>query len=46
MLGRPTGWSNIHFVDSSVLPSIPATTLALTIMANACRIGDTVPLET
>jgi len=45
LLGRPKDWTNVHFVDASILPSIPATTLALTIMANASRIGDTVNLE-
>lgn len=44
-LGRPFGWRNIHVVDSSVLPSIPATTLGFTVMANAHRIGAWAPLE-
>ena len=38
-LGRPVGFTRIHAVDSSVLPSIPATTITLTVMANAHRIG-------
>ena len=38
-LGRPRGWSRIHAVDSSVLPSIPATTATFAVMANAHRIG-------
>jgi choline dehydrogenase-like flavoprotein len=29
-------------VDSSVLPSIPATTITFTVMANAHRIGQAV----
>jgi hypothetical protein len=38
-LGRPFGWKRIHAVDASVLPSIPATTITLSVMANAHRIG-------
>ena len=38
-LGRPHGWSRVHAVDASVLPSIPATTATFAIMANAHRIG-------
>jgi hypothetical protein len=45
MLGRPFGWSRIFIVDSSVLPSIPGTTLAFTTMANADRIAATAPLQ-
>jgi choline dehydrogenase-like flavoprotein len=37
-LGRPPAWRRIHVVDSSVFPSIPATTIALPAMANATRI--------
>jgi len=44
LLGRPAGWSRIHFVDGSVLPSIPATTICFTIMANADRIGTETPI--
>jgi choline dehydrogenase-like flavoprotein len=29
----------VHVVDSSVLPSLPATTLTYTVMANADRIA-------
>jgi choline dehydrogenase-like flavoprotein len=43
-LGRPFGWSRIFVVDSSVLPSIPGTTLAFAVMANAYRIASTAPL--
>lgn len=39
LLGRPCGLRRVHVVDSSVLPSIPATTITLTVMANAHRIG-------
>jgi len=38
VLGRPRGFERTHVVDASVLPSIPATTLALVTMANATRI--------
>jgi choline dehydrogenase-like flavoprotein len=38
-LGRPGGWERIHVVDSSVFPSIPATTITMSAMANAHRIG-------
>ena len=38
-LGRPTGFKRVHLVDASVLPSIPSTTITLTVMANAHRIG-------
>jgi len=38
-LGRPVGLQRVHVVDSSVLPSIPATTITYTVMANAHRIG-------
>jgi len=36
--GRPYGFERVHIVDSSIFPSIPATTITLTIMANAHRI--------
>ena len=39
LLGRLEGWDNIHLVDGSVLPSVPATTFTLTVMANAHRIA-------
>jgi choline dehydrogenase-like flavoprotein len=38
-LGRLHGWSRIHAVDASVLPSVPATTITFSVMANAHRIG-------
>ena len=39
ILGRPHGWSRVHVVDASVLPSVPATTITFSVMANAHRIG-------
>ena len=39
VFGRVQGWKRIHVVDASVFPSIPATTITLTAMANAHRIG-------
>jgi hypothetical protein len=39
VLGRPTGWERVHAVDATVLPSIAATTITLTVMANAHRIA-------
>ncbi|MGH7950745.1 MAG: hypothetical protein ACREFE_02325 [Limisphaerales bacterium] len=38
-LGHPFGWSRVHVVDASVLPSVPATTITFSVMANAHRIG-------
>jgi choline dehydrogenase-like flavoprotein len=40
-LGRPTGFKRLHLIDGSTFPSIPATTITFTIMANAYRIGAT-----
>ncbi|MCE9590112.1 MAG: hypothetical protein K8S99_06275 [Planctomycetes bacterium] len=39
VLGRPKGFGRVHVVDASVLPSIAATTITLTVMANAHRIA-------
>ena len=39
VLGRPHGFTRVHVVDSSVFPSLPATTITLSVMANAHRIG-------
>lgn len=39
LLGRVTGTSRTHLVDASIFPSIPATTITLTAMANSHRIG-------
>lgn len=38
-LGRPTGFPHVHVVDASVFPSLAATTITLTAMANAHRIA-------
>lgn len=38
-LGRLSAWPNIHLVDASVFPTVPATTFTLTVMANAHRIA-------
>ncbi|MGI5175833.1 GMC oxidoreductase [Dactylosporangium sp. CA-152071] len=38
-LGRPAGFERVHLVDSSVFPTITASTITLTVMANAYRIG-------
>ena len=38
-MGRPWGMRHVHVIDSSVLPSIPATTITYTVMANAHRIA-------
>jgi choline dehydrogenase-like flavoprotein len=42
VLGQPTGLERVHLVDASVFPSIPATTITLTVMANAHRIASEV----
>ena len=39
LLGRPAGFERVSAVDATVLPSIPATTITLTVMANAHRIA-------
>jgi hypothetical protein len=38
-LGRPFGWQRVHVVDGACLPSIPATTITFSLMANAHRIA-------
>lgn len=38
-LGRPFGWERTHVVDTSILPSIPASGIGLIVMANAHRIA-------
>jgi len=43
IFGRPDGLSRVHLVDASVLPAIPATTITLSVMANAHRIGSLAP---
>jgi choline dehydrogenase-like flavoprotein len=39
LLGRPYGCERVHIVDASVFPSITASTITLTAMANAHRIA-------
>ena len=39
VLGRAHGWRRIHAVDATILPTIPATTITFSVMANAHRIG-------
>lgn len=39
LLGRPSGWSRVHVVDASVLPTVPATTITFSVMANSHRIA-------
>jgi hypothetical protein len=46
VLGRVHPWRDVHLVDASVFPSVPATTFTLSIMANAHRIARTVMEET
>jgi choline dehydrogenase-like flavoprotein len=38
-LGRPPAFERVHLVDASVFPSLPATTITLSVMANAHRIA-------
>ena len=45
ILGRPHGLRRVHAIDSTVLPSIPATTTTYTVMANAYRIGNRSAME-
>ena len=37
--GRPHGLRRVHAVDATIFPSVPATTITLTVMANAARIA-------
>jgi choline dehydrogenase-like flavoprotein len=39
VLGTPYGCRRVHVVDSSIFPSIPASTITLTAIANAHRIA-------
>ncbi len=43
LLGRPPAWKRVHAVDATIFPSIPATTITLSVMANAHRIGVEAP---
>jgi choline dehydrogenase-like flavoprotein len=45
VLGRPRGFDRVHVVDASVFPSVAATTVTLTVMANAHRIASVVGRE-
>ncbi len=38
LLGRPAGLSRVHILDASTFPSIPATTITYTAMANSDRV--------
>jgi ferredoxin len=38
-LGSPSGFDDIHIIDSSVLPHIPAGPITFTVMANSARIA-------
>jgi len=40
--GRPNGFQRVHAVDSTVFPGVPATTITLSVMANAHRIGSSI----
>ncbi|MEZ5922143.1 MAG: GMC oxidoreductase [Parvularculaceae bacterium] len=44
IFGRISGTHHTHIIDASVFPSIPATTITFTVMANAHRIGADAPL--
>ena len=44
-LGRPGGLRRLHIIDSATFPSVPGTTIALILMANANRIGCEAPIE-
>ncbi len=39
VLGRVPTWDRVHIVDASIFPSVPATTVTLSVMANAHRIA-------
>jgi hypothetical protein len=39
VLGRIPRWERVHVVDASIFPSVPATTVTLSVMANAHRIA-------
>ena len=40
IFGRPYKFNNVHIVDSSIFPSIPAGPITLTVMANSLKIAD------
>jgi hypothetical protein len=39
VLGRIPSWERVHLIDSTVFPTVPATTITLSAMANAHRIA-------
>jgi len=39
ILGRPSGLHRTHLIDASVFPTIPASTITFSVMANAHRIA-------
>ncbi len=39
IFGLLHGFSRLHLVDASVFPTLPASTITLSVMANAHRIG-------
>jgi choline dehydrogenase-like flavoprotein len=43
-LGRLPAWDKIHLIDASVFPSVPASTITLTAMANAHRIASQIDI--
>ena len=45
IFGRLQGHQRVHLIDSSIFPSVPGTTTALTIMANSHRIAAGASLE-
>jgi choline dehydrogenase-like flavoprotein len=40
LMGRPSGFRRVHVIDAACFPSIPATNVTLSVMANAYRIAD------
>lgn len=45
IFGKPIGFERVHVIDSSIFPTIPATTIGLLAMANARRIIKSIYLE-
>jgi len=39
LFGRPSGFRHVHVVDATIFPSVPASTITFTAMANAQRIA-------
>src|ERR1700733_3205839 len=42
VLGRVNGWQRVHIVAASIFPSVPATTITLSVMANSHRVATAV----